>query len=229
LQPHEPPARRSPPILLGLVGRIGAGKSTVARLLAARGADVIDADRIAHEVLADPTIARRVAMRLGPESLRGDGTVDRRRVARLVFGDSAGHRRRLEALEAILHPVVRARISDRIAEGSGATRGGLARVVVLDIPLLVHGGWADACDWIVRVVCEEPVRRARLAARGWTSDEIEARDRAWAARSVADPALPAGVHEATVDASLDESYTDGEVERLWQNVEAARRARPPRS
>jgi dephospho-CoA kinase len=227
MQPCSPAGASPPrPILVGLVGRIGAGKSTVARLLASLGARRIDADRIAHEVLADGAVAREVAARLGPEALAVDGSVDRGSVARMVFGDSSSHRRRLESLEAIVHPRVRERIAEMIDAASAEAAGGEAPVLVLDIPLLVHGGWSEACDWIVRVTCDEETRLARLSARGWSQAEIRARDAAWEARNAVDPARFGAVCLATVDASRDESYTAEAVNGVWRQVAASGRSSP---
>jgi dephospho-CoA kinase len=98
-------------LVVGLVGKIGAGKSTVARLLAAKGADVIDADRIAHEQFADEDVRRAITARFGDGVLAVDGGIDRAALALLVFGPTAAHEAALRDLEAIVHPRVRRRIA----------------------------------------------------------------------------------------------------------------------
>lgn len=205
-------------IVIGLTGRIGAGKSTVAARFAAHGAGVIDADRIAHEVLEEDDVRREVVERLGPRVLGEDGRIRRRAVAEMVFGPTPEHARALEALEAVVHPRVRRRIAAELAAArrQAAERPGRRDVVVLDVPLLVQSGWDASCDLVVVVECAEEVRRARLAARGWTPSQQAARDSAWD-RKYAVPKLPAD-KILTVDASGDLAYTFDQVDRMWSGL-----------
>lgn len=197
--------------IVGLVGMIGASKTTVARHLAACGAEVIDADALAHEALDDPAVRGRLAEAFGQAVLLPDGRIDRKRLARLVFGAEPEARHRLAALETVVHPWVRAAIDRRLAAGAGS-----GRVVVLDVPLLVQGGWHNRCDRLIRLECDDSVRHARLAARGLTAAEIAAREAAWqnryAAAEVAD-------HPGwNVDTSGELSYTLSQVERVWTEL-----------
>jgi dephospho-CoA kinase len=203
--------------IIGLIGRIGAGKSTVAQRFAAHGAHVIDADRIAHAVLAEEDIVRQIADQFGVDVLDADGRIRRRAVADRVFGPTPDHARALEWLEAIVHPRVRRRIADELAAVQ-AREGGHdgAAVVVLDVPLLVQAGWADLCDRLVVVTCAEEVRRQRLAARHWSLAEQEAREAAWN-RKYAAAGLPAE-KMATVDASRDLTYTWQQVDLIWSGL-----------
>lgn len=193
-------------IVIGLVGRIGAGKSTVARRFAEHGAAVIDADRLAHEALADPAVVAEVVARFGAAVRDAAGRIDRAALARLVFGPTPAHDAALADLESIVHPRVRRRIEAALAAGS-------ARVVVLDVPLLVQAGWADLCTDLVVVGCEESVRRGRLAARGWSPEQIAARDRAWDRSFV--PPRP-GPTTWSVDASGNPAYTLVHVDEIWR-------------
>lgn len=200
-------------IVIGLVGRIGAGKSTVARMFGAEGAEVIDADALAHEALAEPDVRAAVVDRFGPEVLDAAGRLSRAALAERVFGPTPGHAAALADLEAVVHPEVRRRITDRLAALRAAEAAdGRRRVAVLDVPLLMQAGWDAACDRLVIVECEESVRRMRLAARGWSPDQIAARDRAWDRSGR--PALPAE-KSITVDASGDLAYTHAAVSRIW--------------
>jgi dephospho-CoA kinase len=205
-------------LVVGLVGKIGAGKSTVARLLAAKGADVIDADRIAHEQFADEDVRRAITARFGDGVLAVDGGIDRAALALLVFGPTAAHEAALRDLEAIVHPRVRRRIEaelDRLrrlpATGSGS------RVAVLDVPLLVRAGWAERCDRLLVVECDEAERRRRLAARGWNAEQQAAREAAWTRGST----LPAdlGSKILRVDASRDPPYTLQRIDRIWSDLQ----------
>lgn len=205
-------------IVIGLVGRIGAGKSTVARMFAAEGAAVFDADALAHEALAAPEVKAAVVDRFGPEVLDAAGGVSRAALAERVFGPAPGHAAALADLEAVVHPEVRRRIAAGLAALRAAEAAdGRRRVAVLDVPLLVQAGWDAACDRLVVVECEERVRQARLAARGWSPAQIVARDRAWDRGG----GLPPPVEKTdAVDASADLAYTRFQVGRIWNSLPA---------
>jgi len=204
-------------IVVGLVGRIGAGKSMVAREFAALGGHVLDADAIAHDVLDEPEPRAEIERLFGPGVVGVDGRIDRRALAAAVFGgpEAAG---RLAALEAIVHPPVRARIRGELERlGREAEVTGGIRVAVLDVPLLVQAGWAAECDRLVVVECEESIRRARLAGRGWDATEQAARDASWERRFDARPLEPGKTHviDTSVDAGIDPAYTRNQVVRIW--------------
>ncbi|HEX6477089.1 MAG TPA: dephospho-CoA kinase [Acidimicrobiales bacterium] len=119
-------------LVVGLTGGIGSGKSTVSALLEERGAVVVDADRIAREVVAPGGPAYQpVVDRFGPSVLTAEGAIDRPALAAVVFADPSAR----ADLEAITHPVVGATMAERLSAQSGTDR-----VVVLDVPLLVEGG-----------------------------------------------------------------------------------------
>lgn len=149
--------------IIGLIGRIGAGKSTVAQRFAMHGAHVIDADRIAHEVLEEGDVVQQIVDRFGVDMLDADGRIRRRAVADRVFGPTPDHARALEWLEALVRPRVRSRIEAQLAAllAREDGRDGDA-IVVLDVPLLVQAGWADRCDRLVVVSCSK-----RFASNDW--------------------------------------------------------------
>jgi dephospho-CoA kinase len=200
-------------IVVGMIGRIGAGKSTVAGMFAAHGAHVVDADRIAHGVLVEEDVKAEIDAAFGAGVRDERGEVSRRALASRVFGDAEA----LGRLEAIVHPRVRRRISaelERLAR-TGGDDGGEA-VVVLDVPLLVQGGWDSVCDLLVVVDCAEDVRRRRLEARGWNERERRDREAAWD-RRFSGTALPAGKIR-TVDTSGNLAYTRRQVEDIWSEL-----------
>ncbi|MEX0670852.1 MAG: dephospho-CoA kinase [Pirellulales bacterium] len=206
-------------VVIGLVGRIGAGKSTVARIFADRGATVIDADALAHEVLDEPAVIRAIVERFGADVLDTGGRIQRETLAGLVFGPGEAGAEGLRALEGIVHPRVRQRVEERLA---GIREGHIEEqqqeFVVLDVPLLMQAGWADLCDRLVVVDCEDPVRRQRLAARGWSEAEAAARDHAWE-RGYTRP--PVAGKTICVDASGDLAYTRFQVSRIcddWRGI-----------
>jgi dephospho-CoA kinase len=205
-------------IVIGLVGRIGAGKSTVARMFADLGAEVLDADALAHEALADPAVRDEVVARFGAGVRDDDGRISRAALAARVFGPTPEHAAALVRLEAVVHPWVRRRIDERLAAVREAELAdGRRRVAVLDVPLLVQSGWDAACDRLVVVECEDRVRRARLAARGWSPEQVAARDRAWE-RAGGPAAAPE--KSTAVDASGDPAYTRNQVDRFWMTLPA---------
>ena len=160
---------------VGLTGGVASGKSTVSGILRQLGAVVIDADALAREVIepGTPGLAAVVG-EFGPEILTDDGDLDRARLGALVFADPD----RRAALEAIVHPLVRA----RAAELEQAAPPG--RIVVSDIPLLVETGQAGDFDAVVVVDVPEELQVARaVRERGWSEDEARARVVAQGSRS----------------------------------------------
>jgi dephospho-CoA kinase len=172
---------------IGLTGGIGAGKSTVSAALAAHGAVVVDADRIAREVVerGSPGL-EAVAAAFGPRVLTADGDLDRPALAALVFADPDARRR----LDGIVHPLVRRRAGELELAAREADPDA---VVVHDVPLLVETGQAASYDVVLVVEAAEDVRLPRLVARGLTEDDARARIAAQATdeqrRAVADVVL----------------------------------------
>jgi dephospho-CoA kinase len=146
-------------IRIGLTGPIGCGKSTVAGWLAQHGVVVVDADATAREVTqrGGPALAA-VVERFGPAVRSPDGSLDRQRLAAIVFADADA----LAALESIVHPAVRPRILAAIeaAQASGAA------AVAVEAIRLVESGLAALCDEVWLVTCEPAEQRTRLAGRG---------------------------------------------------------------
>lgn len=165
--------------LVGLTGGIGSGKSTVARLLASRGAVVIDADRVAREIVepGEPTLGE-IAERFGAHVITPDGRLDRQALADIVFPDTQARR----DLEAITHPRIGERIEARIREiADEEAASGRERVVVIDHPLLIESGLADGFPVVVVVTAPEETRVDRLVRlRGMDPDDAWARIRAQA-------------------------------------------------
>ena len=197
-------------ILVGLSGGIGSGKSTVARLLEAKGAVVIDADRVGHEVLAPGGPGEApVVERFGPGILGPEGAIDRSRLRSFVFADAAARR----DLEAIVHPLIFEEIARLL--GAGYPAGTL---VVIDAPLLVETGARAAfgLQALIVVAAEQADQIERVVARGgMTAAQASA---VIAAQAPAERKLAAA--DYVVDnrgslADLEES-----VETLWSDLMA---------
>ncbi|WP_086562285.1 dephospho-CoA kinase [Streptomyces africanus] len=159
---------------VGLTGGIGAGKSEVSRLLVERGAVLIDADRIAREVVAPGTPGlAAVVEAFGEEVLTADGSLDRPRLGSIVFADAA----KLATLNAIVHPLVGAR--SRELEEAAADDA----VVVHDVPLLTENGLAPLYDVVIVVEASPETQLDRLVRlRGMTEEDARARMAAQATR-----------------------------------------------
>jgi dephospho-CoA kinase len=187
---------------IGLTGGIGSGKSTVAAQLAARGALVVDADRIAREVVepGTPGLAA-VADAFGPGVLTADGALDRAALAAIVFSDPEARAR----LDGIVHPLVRARARELLAQAPADA------VVVQDVPLLVETGQAGQYDLVLVVEADLGTRVARLAVRGLGEDDARARIAAQATdeqrRAVADVVLDNSGAPEALAAQVEEFWT----------------------
>jgi dephospho-CoA kinase len=153
------PAPISRPLLLGLTGGIGSGKSTVARRLAELGAVVIDADAIARSVTAPGGAAMpAIATQFGPEFVTAEGALDRDRMRQRVFSDPEAKQR----LEAIVHPLV----SEETARQTRAALAAHPSVIVFDVPLLTESAhWRERVDRILVVDCTEATQVQRVVAR----------------------------------------------------------------
>jgi len=157
--------------VIGILGGIGSGKSTVAAELAALGCAVVDADAIGHELLGDPEIQAELRRLWGDAAFRADGQVDRPAVAAKVFGSPA----ELARLNEVMHPRMRHRLAGEIAR-LGAAAGTPA--VVLDAAVLLEAGWDDLCTHLVFVDAPAGRRSDRVqAGRGWDADVWRRREK----------------------------------------------------
>jgi dephospho-CoA kinase len=193
-------------VVVGLVGGIASGKSLVGRQLQSLGAVRIEADQIGHEVLEIPEVEAALVRRWGRGILDSNARIDRREVARRVFGPGA-NADELKFLEQWTHPRIGARIKEKLNELTASA------VVVLDAPLLLKAGWDTFCDGLIFVDVEQSVREARAARRGWTVSELHARE-------AAQGSLEEKRRRSrwTIDNSGTEQQTMAQVERIWQEL-----------
>jgi dephospho-CoA kinase len=154
---------------VALTGGIATGKSHVLQLLRARGVPCLDADELAHGVTAAGTEATAaIAVRFGSDVLDPTGSVDRRKLGPIVFGDAAARR----DLEAIVHPAVYRAIAAGIRAFELIDAAPFA---VVDVPLLYETGHAGDFDAVIVTLCPPEMQMQRLIARGLS--EAEARER----------------------------------------------------
>jgi dephospho-CoA kinase len=194
---------------IGLTGGIGSGKSTVAALLAEHGAVIVDADRIAREVVeaGTPGLAAVVA-EFGEQVLAADGSLDRPSLAAVVFADPAARGR----LDAVVHPLVRARAAELVAAAPPDA------VVVQDVPLLVETGQAASYDLVLVVRADVEERVRRLVGRGLTVEDARAR-----IASQATDEQRAAVADVVISNDGDRDDLAAQVDRFWaERVEPAR-------
>lgn len=190
---------------VGLTGGIGAGKSAVSALLAERGAVVIDADKIAREVVepGTPGLAAVVA-EFGEDVLLPSGGLDREKVGRIVFNDPD----RLAALNAIVHPLVGERMQELMDAAPDDA------VVVYDVPLLVENGLASMYDEVVVVDAPEEVQVERLVEhRGMTEEDARARMANQASR---EERRAVATHVIDNSGTLDDLKV--QVDALWETL-----------
>lgn len=170
-QPVSAPAQSQRPLVLGLAGGIGAGKTAVAKVLADMGFVIIDSDKDARQALEQPEVRAALVEWWGPHVLKPDASIDRSRVAAIVFADSAQRTR----LEALVHPLIKGSREAIIARAAADGRPG----VVIDAPLLFEAGSNKECDGVLFIDAPRTLRLERVAAnRGWDEAELARREAA---------------------------------------------------
>jgi len=194
-------------LLVGLTGGIGSGKSTVARMLAARGAVVIDADVLARQAVEPGTSGLdAVVARFGDGVLGPDGSLDRHALASIVFADDVAR----DDLEAIVHPAVRRAIAEAVAAHAHTDD-----VVVVDSPLLIETGAHEGFPVVVVVAASADARVARLVERSMAEADVRARMAAQ---------MPLEEKMAVADEVVDNDGTEIDLEervaRLWSELRA---------
>ncbi|MGX4584265.1 dephospho-CoA kinase [Paenibacillus chitinolyticus] len=190
---------------IGLTGGIACGKSTVSAMLVRRGAILIDADRIAREVVepGSPVLAQ-VAAHFGQDMLLPDGSLHRKKLGETVFGNEEARK----ALEDLLHPSIRALMKERMA---AAEREFPDKLVVVDVPLLYESGLQSMFSSVMVVYVPREVQLRRLMERdGLNAEQAESRLAAqW----------PIGRKKELADSCIDNSgtleQTEQLVERFW--------------
>src|SRR5262249_15181589 len=157
--------------VIGLTGGIGSGKSTVAAMLAELGADIIDTDKVGHEVYRPGTEGfSQVTAAFGPDVVAADGTIDRRALAALVFADPQA----LKRLNAIVQQMTGLAVRGRVVRVRGRGEPGRTPIVV-EAPVLMEAGWRFFDEvWVVIVEPETAVARV-TASRDITADEVRRR------------------------------------------------------
>jgi dephospho-CoA kinase len=192
-------------LLVGLTGGIASGKSTVSAMLAERGAEIIDADHIARQVVMPGMPAWcKIREHFGPGVLHPDGQIDRQALADLVFGDKT----KLALLNEITHPAIFARIADLEAHHDQDV------VVVLDAALLIEAGLAEGVDVVIVVNSPREIQVERLAAKG-----MGERDAANRIAAQLDPEKRLAKADLVIDNSGSLEDLGRRVDQVWADLQ----------
>jgi len=203
---------------VGLTGGIGSGKSAVSERLAALGAVVLDADQAARAVVEPGTQGlARIAETFGPGVLREDGSLDRARLAAIVFADEAARGQ----LNAIVHPLVHEHMS--AAEQAALEVRGDDAVIVHSVPLLAEGDRGKEFDLVIVVDVPPELQVERLAARGMPVDQARARMAAQATRE-----QRLAIADIVIDNSGTLADLDRRLARVWAQVRARAASAAPK-
>jgi dephospho-CoA kinase len=193
-------------LLVGLTGGIASGKSTVSAMLAERGAEIIDADRIAREIVMPGLPAWcKIREHFGREILFADGTIDRQALADIVFADPA----KLALLNEITHPPIFERIAERLEDLAPKEV-----VVVLDAALLLESTLGPGTDLVVVVHSPKEIQLERLAAKGMEPGHAEARIGAQL-----DPAERLNQADVVIDNDGSVEDLGRQVDELWDDLQ----------
>ncbi|MGO8689383.1 MAG: dephospho-CoA kinase [Thermoguttaceae bacterium] len=195
--------------IIGLLGGVASGKSTVAHELARLGAGVLDADRAGHEVLRLAHVEAAVRRRWGEAVFGPDGHVDRRRLKTIVFAPPPAGPPERKYLEGLTHP----EIGRLLQAQAAAMEAGGVKIAVLDAPLILEAGWDKLCEKLVFVDSPAEVRLARALGRGWNEEEFAARQ---AAQESLD--LKRRRADVIIDNAGSPQRTAAQVEHFWHSL-----------
>ncbi len=197
-------------LVIGLTGNIGTGKSTVAQILRKLGVEVIDADKLGHQLLKPHTTAwRKIVDAFGAEVMRGE-EIDRGKLAKIVFADAE----RLANLNNILHPGIYRLVQERIK----AFRKQGAKAVVVEAPLLIEAGWTPLFDRVWATTAPDDVVVGRLTSqKGLARKDILSR----MGRQMPQAEKTAQA-EVVINTDCTPDELEAKVKNLWQNLLAGR-------
>ena len=145
--------------IIGILGGIGSGKSTVAAEFGKLGCAVINADTIAHKLLENNTVKKKIVGRFGKAILNPSGKINRRKLAGTAFASTGN----IKALKRIIHPLVLKQTTELIEKANSRKK---VKAIVLDMPLLMEVGWDKRCDRLIFVKCKEQIRAKRAKKMG---------------------------------------------------------------
>jgi dephospho-CoA kinase len=155
--------------IIGILGGIGSGKSTVAAEFVKLGCKVIDADNIAHELLEKEAVRERIVSLFGRAILDSAGKIDHRKLAEVVFADAD----KLSSLNKTIHPLVLERAEALMKQYN---RQNQVKAIVLDMPLLAEVGWVGRCNKLIFIDCKRKLRLDRAKKMGFDENQLKIRE-----------------------------------------------------
>jgi len=156
--------------IIGILGGIGSGKSTVAAEFVKLDCGLIDADKITHELLEEKSVKEKIINLFGEDILDSSEKISHKKLADIVFDDS----QKLSMLNSIIHPLVLKKTEELIEKYN---RQKQVKAVVLDMPLLLEVGWEEHCDRLIFVDCEEKIRAERAKKMGFNKNQLKIREK----------------------------------------------------
>ncbi len=193
--------------VIGILGGIGSGKSTTATEFEKLGCGLIDADKIAHQLLDEPDIKKKVIEAFGSSILDTDNKIGRKKLADIVFAD----RDKLKQLNNIIHPAVLARAEELIEQFNSQPE---TKAIVLDMPLLVEVGWEKRCEKLIFIDCKEQIRAER-SKKTHLFDENKLKIRENLQISLD---KKQGIAENTIDNNSELSALKKQVAEIFSNI-----------
>ncbi|MCH2213263.1 MAG: dephospho-CoA kinase [Fuerstiella sp.] len=191
--------------IIGILGGIGSGKSSVIRHVTEFQLQIIDADKVGHDLLQDTDILKQLSEIFPASVFDTTGQVIRSGLADRVFGDSPGHRAALAQLQLIVHPGIQAEIKSQIRSVAPDVDA-----IVLDAAILLESGWADECDHLVYIHTPESTRIQRVTStRSWTVEEFQRRELVQ---------LPVYIKKQRADFIIDNSGTIDEAAQQMTGI-----------
>ena len=155
--------------IIGIIGGIGSGKSSVAAEFGKLGCKVIDADKIAHEILGKKSVKEKILEYFGPAILDREGKIDRSKLAEIVFADAE----KIASLNGIIHPLVFEQTEKLIKKYKSQKK---IKAIVLDMPLLVEVSWEKRCDKLIFVDCKQKIRAKRAEKMDFNKNQLKIRE-----------------------------------------------------
>jgi dephospho-CoA kinase len=193
--------------IIGILGGIGSGKSTVAAEFAKLGCKVIDADKIAHELLEEKKVKEEVVASFGQQVLDSSGNIDRKKLAYIVFSNSEKY----SLLNGIVHPLILEQAEQLIEQYH---RQNQVNAIVLDMPLLLEVGWDKRCDRLIFVDCDVQKRGSRVKKmRFFNKNHIKTRENFQISLDT-----KAGISDNTIDNNSDFSALVRQVKKIFSYI-----------
>lgn len=193
--------------IIGILGGIGCGKSTVAALFGKLGCGVIDADKMTHEVLEKPKIKKELLKLFGNGIINNNGKTDRRKVAEIVFESPE----KVTLLNRVIHPAVLSRIEQLIEEYN---RQPCVKAIVLDVPLLAEIDWTRRCDKLIFVDCNRKIRLQRARKNGlFDENEIKIREKFQISLD-----KKKKIAEYIIDNNVDMAGVERQIAEIFSNI-----------